>query len=140
MKLRVFVSSTCEDLKEHRKVIRDAILKIPWDLEMMEYFNTETGTTVEECMKKLRQADLVILVVAFKRGWVPRPDQGGRDGKSITALELEEARRLGKPVRVLLATGNWPGTLWEHEAEAFLAVNRFRDELNQIAAKFDVDQ
>jgi hypothetical protein len=138
--LRVFVSSTHDDLKRHRQVIRDAILKVGWHPDMMEDFGSGTGFTVEECLKKVRDADLVILLVAFKRGWVPRTDQGGRGGLSITALELEEARRLGKPVRILLSSASWPGEMWDHEPEAFQHVQRFREELNQIAERFGVEQ
>lgn len=136
----VFVSSTYEDLKNHREMIRKVSGKMGWHPLMMEDFGTETGATVPECLSKVRQADLVVLVVAFKRGWVPRPDQGGRDGKSVTALELDEARRLGKPVRVLLAVDNWPVRLSEKDGEARAWVENFRGELNQIADKFTIEQ
>ena len=47
--LRVFVSSTSEDLLLHRQVVQEAILVEHWEPVMMEYFGTGVRPTVEAC-------------------------------------------------------------------------------------------
>ena len=91
--LRVVVSSTSQDLKAFRQVVKDAVLDQGWHPVRMEHFGTGTGGTVEECVRKVEGSDLVVLLVAFRRGWVPAPGQGGDGESSVTALERAAARR-----------------------------------------------
>ena len=77
---RVFVSSTSEDLRPFRVAVREAITRQGWLPEMMEDFGAGAGPTVEECVRRVQRSDLVVLLVAFRRGWVPTRMQGG-DGE-----------------------------------------------------------
>lgn len=135
--LKVFVSSTSEDLQVHRAVARQVILDLDWHPTMMEHFGTSTEPTVEACLERLADCDLVLLIVAFRQGWVPNREQGGDGVQSITALELQHARDKGIPVIALLASESWPGNLWENEQASREAVERFRDELNLLAVFFE---
>ncbi|HEX5272408.1 MAG TPA: type VI secretion system contractile sheath large subunit [Gemmataceae bacterium] len=137
--LAVFISSTSQDLRLHRQAIQDLVLEQGWRPVMMEHFGTAPEPTVEACQRKVRQCDLVILVVAFHRGWVPTREQGGDARRGITAYELEAARQAGIPVRVLLARDSWPGSLWEDDQEARHWVRQFRESLNQIADFFECE-
>jgi len=137
--LRVFVSSTSMDLQQHRKVVGDVILEQRWHPVMMEHFGTSTGPTLEECLREVRSSDLLLLLMAFRRGWVPTPEQGGNGNRSVTANEVDEARRRGIPVRALLAGESWPGSLWEDDQDARAWVRQFRQGLNQVAKFFDVE-
>src|SRR4051812_6906315 len=116
--LRVFVSSTSNDLRLHRRVVQELILAQDWQPIMMEHFGTSLDVTVRACRQKVEECDLLLLLVAFRRGWVPTLDQGGDGRRSVTAYELEAARRRHIPVRVLLARESWPGNLWEDEQSA----------------------
>ena len=138
--LRVFVSSTSMDLQQHRKVVGDVILEQRWHPVMMEHFGTSTGPTLEECLREVRSCDLLLLIMAFRRGWVPTPEQGGNGNRSVTASEVDEARRRGIPVRALLARESWPGSLWEDDQDARTWVRQFRQGLNQVAKFFDVEE
>ena len=138
--LRVFVSSTSEDLQQHRNVVRDVILEQRWHPVMMEHFGTGSGPTLEGCLCEVRSCDLLLLITAFRRGWVPTPEQGGDGVRSVTASEVDEARRRGIPVRALLARESWPGSLWENEQDARSWVHKFRTSLNQIAKFFELDE
>ncbi len=137
--LRVFVSSTSKDLEHHRCAIRDAILKQEWLPVMMENFGTSPEHTVEACRSKVRGCDLVLLLVAFRQGWVPTKEQGGDGRCSVTAFELEERARQGIPVRILLARENWPGKWWENNQKARKWVQTFRDQLDQIGEQFEAE-
>src|SRR5262249_30952195 len=59
--------------------------------------------------------------------------------RSVTAIELETARTHKVPVRILLASENWPGKLWEAKDADRDWVKLFRANLNQIAVFFDAD-
>jgi Domain of unknown function (DUF4062)/SIR2-like domain len=138
-KLRVFVSSTSEDLRDYRAVARLVILDMGWYPEMMEHFGAMPKATVAACHEKLKQCDLLLLIVGFRRGWVPTPEQGGSGQDSITALELAYARELGIPILALLASETWPGNLWEDDAAARAWIKKFRDEINLPAQIFDYE-
>src|SRR5215470_5973812 len=115
-KLRVFVSSTSEDLSEYRAVARLVILDMGWDPEMMEHFGALPTPTVDACYQKLKDCDLLLLIVAFRKGWVPTTEEGGNGYESVTALELDYARKHNIPVLALLARDTWPGKLWDRDA------------------------
>ena len=138
--LRVFVSSTSKDLLQHRAVVGDVILEQRWHPVMMEHFGTSTGPTLLECLREVRSCDLLLLLMAFRRGWVPTCEEGGNGNASVTAGEVDEARRRGIPVRALLACESWPGSLWEDNQDARVWVRQFRQGLNQVAKFFEVGE
>ena len=78
--------------------------------------------------------------MAFRRGWVPTCEEGGNGNASVTASEVDEARRRGIPVRALLARESWPGSLWEDDQDARVWVRQFRQGLNQVAKFFEVGE
>jgi len=136
-RLSVFLSSTSEDLQDYRRAAADVVLGLQWHPEMQEHFGARPGTTVASCCAILDSCDLVLLLVAWRRGWVPTAEQGGNGRDSITALELTYAREKKIPVLVMLARDTWPGRLWEDDSEARRWVKEFRDGLNQVAVFFD---
>src|ERR1700692_798003 len=89
MVYRVFVSSTREDLAEHRKAVKDALTKIGVFSLGMEDFGARDAEPVAGCLDLVGEADLFVGVYGWRYGHVP---PGG--DRSITAEELEEARRL----------------------------------------------
>ena len=70
-KLKVFVSSTSEDLRDFRAAAKHVILDLGMDPEMMEHFGASALPTVDACRSRLETCDLVVLLCAFRRGWVP---------------------------------------------------------------------
>jgi Domain of unknown function (DUF4062) len=137
--ITVFVSSTSQDLEDYRAVARNVILDLHWRPEMMEHFDAMPEPTVEVCRAAVERCDLMLLLVAWRQGWVPTAEQGGNGRDSITALELAHARGKKIPVLVLHANKSWPGDLWEDEQIKRDWVKSFRDGLNQSAAFFDYE-
>ena len=137
--LKVFVSSTSEDLTDYRAAARDVILDAGWQPVMMEHFPTDPSPIVAMCQRLIADCDLVLLLQAFRRGWVPTPEQRGDGENSMTAFELKAADNLHKPVRVFLAKETWPGNLWEEEPSGRAWVKNFRNGLNRSAKFFDVE-
>ncbi|MCP5115929.1 MAG: DUF4062 domain-containing protein, partial [bacterium] len=84
---RVFISSTAEDLRPYRAAARDAAIAAEFLLDMQEYFEAVDNPPLEECLERVSQCDLLVVIVAYRYGW--RPDDGE---KSITWLECERAK------------------------------------------------
>jgi tetratricopeptide (TPR) repeat protein len=97
--LRVFLSSTDIDLHEHRTAVIGAILRMQQFPIDMRYFNAQaTGTSNSNSVERVGEADVVILLIAWRYGSVQ-----SNDGLSITHEEYREAVRLGKPILAFLA-------------------------------------
>ena len=105
----VFISSTSEDLKPYRDAARDAAIGAGLLPKMMEYFVATGGPSLPECLRKVSEADVVVVIVAHRYGWVPT-DQSAGDCKSITWLECEHAEREGKRVLGFIVDNDvdWP--------------------------------
>ena len=86
----VFISSTSEDLTEHRAAAEDAAKLAGFRLEMMEYFGASGRPSMQECLARVSCADVVVVITAHRYGWVPE-EQPDDDDKSITWLECEHA-------------------------------------------------
>lgn len=134
--LNIFLSSTSEDLQDYRAVARLAVLDMGWMPKMMEHMGATPLPTVYACQELLADCDLVILIAAFRRGWVPTSEQGGNNRDSITALELTFAREHHIPVIAMLANETWPGNLWEDDTSARDWIKTFRKDLNLPAEFF----
>ncbi len=90
---RVFISSTAKDLKDHRRQVDLAIERLGQAAVRMEAFTADPGTPVEVCKEKVGGADLLVVIVAHRYGWVPTTREGGDGEKSITWLEVEAAEQ-----------------------------------------------
>jgi hypothetical protein len=139
MSQRVFVSSTSEDLKDYRAAARLAILDVEWEPEMMEHFPAQPGYTIDVCRQKLEKCSLVLLIAAWRQGWVPTEDQGGDGLNSITALEVKHADDKHIPVLALFANEYWPGKYWDREETKETWVREFRGNLNRPAQFFEFE-
>src|SRR5687767_8202965 len=91
--VRVFVSSTYQDLVDYRSAVTRAILigdNVPDD---MLYWPAEENRSVDASLRRVRASDVLILILAHRYGTVPP----GAD-MSITEMEFREARTCEIPV------------------------------------------
>lgn len=107
-KPKILVSSTAVDLREHRDRLLLTLLRLRLDGNGMEYFGAQPNTPVDVCMREVDQADLVVLVLAHRYGWIPSVAQGGDGKRSITRMEFDRARAAGKPVLVFVVDDSAP--------------------------------
>ena len=91
----VFISSTSDDLKEHREQAAKAAAASGFSPRMMEYFPASGQPSLPACLEKVAEAEVVVVLVAHRYGWVP-DDPPNPDRKSITWLECEHAWQVTK--------------------------------------------
>jgi hypothetical protein len=99
---------------------------------MMEYFVAGGGKPpLPACLDKVSEADVVVVIVAHRYGWIPS-DQPSGEHKSITRLECERALSEGREVLAFLIDDKapWPEEQREeHEITAAVREGRATPEL-----------
>lgn len=89
MTYKAFVSSTFEDLVEHRHFVVTQLRKAGFMVDPMEDWTAASDEPKLFSTNRVQGCDLMVLLVAFRRGHVPTGEK-----KSITQLEYETARSL----------------------------------------------
>jgi hypothetical protein len=64
--MKVFLSSTAQDLTVYRQVADDTILRLSQQSVRMERFGPLPGAPVGECERMARESDVVVCVVAHR--------------------------------------------------------------------------
>jgi Domain of unknown function (DUF4062) len=103
--MKVFLSSTAQDLVAYRKVADDTILRMQQEAVVMERFGPLPGAPVQECERKAAECDVVVCIVAHRYGFVPEKGRG-----SITRREVEAAKAAGREVLVWIVADDYPWT------------------------------
>lgn len=103
--MKVFLSSTAQDLVTYRQVADDTILRLSQQAVAMERFGPLPGEPVAECERKASETDVVVCIVAHRYGFVPEKGRG-----SITRREVEAAKAAGKDVLVWIVADDHPWT------------------------------
>ncbi len=107
--MKVFLSSTAQDLVDHRRVADDTILRLSQQAVVMERFGPLPGEPVAECERKARECDVVLCIVAHRYGFIPEKGRG-----SITRREVEAAKKAGRDVLVFIVADDYP---WSSKKE-----------------------
>ncbi|MCP5102445.1 MAG: DUF4062 domain-containing protein [bacterium] len=89
--MKVFVSSTYEDLKEYRKKAVGVLNHYKCTPLAMEFFGSRTQDAETVCEDEIQECDIFIGIYAHRYGYVPK-----RRKKSITRREYELAKKEGK--------------------------------------------
>lgn len=128
---KAFVSSTFDDLLEHRQEVIRTIQAAGIQIDPMEHWQADRAKPDEFSAVRLSNCDVCILLVAFRRGTLPP----GQD-RSIVQIEYDEARRRGIDILpfvlredVPVGPGGWPADFDERDADP--AVAAWRRELRQ---------
>ena len=127
--LRIFISSTAIDLIEYRDKIRDSVQRLDNLPIAMETFSAGSGAPADECVRAAAEADALICVVAHRYGYVPPKELGGDGERSITWLEVDAAKRAGKPVFAFLVD---PVAPWTGVKEQDRLVSEPEDKATEI--------
>jgi hypothetical protein len=103
--IQTFVSSTYEDLKDHRAHVIRALRKSKIFVDPMEDWKAASDEPRVFSQDRVKECDFCVLLVAFRRGYVPQ-----NETRSITQLEYEAAIAKGIDVLVYLLDEKaaWP--------------------------------
>ncbi|MBF0456503.1 MAG: DUF4062 domain-containing protein [Nitrospirae bacterium] len=103
--IRVYVSSTSNDLKEYRALVIAALRKMEMIAVCMEDYVAQSKLPVKKCLEDVGKCDIYVGFFARRYGFIP-------DGynKSITELEYRKAVDSGIPTLTFLLNENvsWP--------------------------------
>jgi tetratricopeptide (TPR) repeat protein/cellulose biosynthesis protein BcsQ len=124
---RAFVCSTTLDLHAQRAVAINALREAAFQVVSMEdHAPSESDAPVQRGLDRVRQCDLLVLLVAFRRGYVP-PEQT----LSFSQMQYEAARESGIDILVFLVdeAAPWPQRFVETANDP--EVGRWRAELEQ---------
>jgi len=127
MTYKAFVSSTFEDLKQHRRHVITELRSAGFFVDPMEDWTAATNEPSILSQERVSGCDLCILLVGFRRGHVPKGEQ-----RSITQLEYEAARQLGMDVLVFMLDEQAPWIRKFDERDRDPEVERWRAELREV--------
>jgi len=91
-RMRVFVSSTALDLREHRLAVARALEQLGLGLARMETFGARPSEPTEACLVEIEDSELFVGLYAHRYGYVPE-----RSEIPITETEFDHARSLRRP-------------------------------------------
>ena len=103
--MKVFISSTYEDLKEYRQAAIEIVNRYKDIPIAMEFFGAQPAEPTKVCEEEIKECDVFIGIYAHRYGYVP---EGQR--KSITRQEYELAKEEGKDCLCFIVDGKyaWP--------------------------------
>ncbi len=122
---RVFISSTSEDLKDHREAVYLAVRHLGHQSAAFEYHTPtdQQEQPLELSLPEIRASDVAIFLVAWRYGWVPPGRQ-----HSVTELEYRMVREAGIPCLVFLMADD-ARTSSKYFDQDLASILRFRSEL-----------
>lgn len=114
----IMVSSTFTDLEAHRREVIDAIHRFGFHANVMEFSGARSDSDViDTSLRMVRESAAYLCVIGHKYGRTPvEPDRNPK-GLSITELEFNEARRLGRPILLFLMADDHPVTKGDVEPD-----------------------
>ena len=101
-KLKVFVSSTYEDMKMERDVVFQTLLKNGEIIGGMEFFSGDNIDIFNTIKNDIEDSDVFLLIMGGRYGTICR-----ETGKSFVHMEYEHAKSLGIPVGVIAISDSY---------------------------------
>lgn len=135
-RLRVYLSSTYEDLRAYRDAVSAALRKSGLDVAQMEDYTAADERPLDLCLRDVGQSEIYVGLFAWRYGYVPPADKGNPERRSITELEYRQAERSGLRKLVFFAhqdtLGSWPDRFKDDvtgNGDRGEQLRRFRDEV-----------
>lgn len=115
--MKVFLSSTYNDLIEYRKAAHDALEQLGLHVIWMEAFGARPAESTQACFAEIEACELFVGIYAHRYGYIPAGAE-----RSITEQEFDHAQKLGKPIFGFIVHEDhpWPPKFIEHDKKAKL--------------------
>src|SRR6266404_853573 len=97
--MQIFLSSVARDLKNERQAVIHQISKLGDRPIGMEYFGAGPQPPLDECLAKVEEADLMVLVLGSSYGSIH-----SETGISYTENEFHHAKKIGIDILVFAVT------------------------------------
>lgn len=120
------MSSTYVDLKHHRSFVIEALRDSGLDVDAMEDWTADSDAPKGLSLDRLNGADLCVLLVALRRGYVPVGEQ-----RSITQLEHDAAIERGIDDLVFLLDEDAPWSRKFDELDDDAGLREWRQSLKE---------
>jgi hypothetical protein len=126
---RIYLSSTFADLKQHRQAVYHSLRMMRHDVIAMENYIATDQRPLDKCLADVEAADIYVGLFAWRYGYIP--SYNNPSGKSITELEYDHARQVGKPCLIFLLDENapWPPSAIDRDPQDRIV--GFRQKLQQ---------
>jgi len=130
---KIYVSSTYQDLQEHRAQVEKLIRRMGHIDVAMEYYVAEDTRPVKKCLDDVADCDVYVGIYAWRYGWQPAGDNP--DKLSVTEMEFRQAEKMGKPCFIFLLSDDapWPRKQMDKD------VNKIETLRNTASAKHTAD-
>src|SRR5689334_19598288 len=94
-RLRVFISSTQDDLPNERREVAKCLRTFNFEAVNAEDLLPSGEGSWDTIREEIDSCDLMILILGQRYGWVPDKGPGGGEGLSVTHMEFNHARKKG---------------------------------------------
>src|SRR6188474_1678975 len=103
--MRIYLSSTFNDLKQHRETVIQSLRRAGDHVVNMEDYAASDQRPLDKCRADIAACDVSVVLIAWRYGYVPPGET-----KSITELEFREAvqRKKGVLAFLLHEDADWP--------------------------------
>ncbi len=134
--MKVYISSTFRDLNLHRAAVDRTLRKMGHDIIGMEHYVAEGSRPVERCKRDVEIADAYVLLLAWRYGYVPKPDNEAKH--SITEIEYRHARCNAKPILAFLLDPEvpWSPNLMDSASADPTAAQAISDLRSEVGAEY----
>jgi hypothetical protein len=134
MMLRIYLSSTYEDLVEYRDAVYAILRKVGHDVIAMDDYVATDLRPVDKCLADLATCHVYIGLIAWRFGYVPPRENV--ENRSITEMEFRRAGELNVPRLMFLAHkgAHFPDAFRDAvtgQNEAGQRIANLRDEVEQ---------
>lgn len=137
--MRVYLSSTFEDLAEHRRVAIQMLRQLGHEVVAMEDYVSESAVPITKVLEDVKDCDIFISIVAWRYGYIPpkapKLAKANSGKTSITEYEYRQATARKKSVLVFLLDERaaWPAHFIDgvRKPQMGEAILNFRAELQR---------
>jgi hypothetical protein len=89
--VKIYLSSTLEDLREHRETVAMSLRSMGHDVLGMEQYTAEDIRPLDRCLADVQSSDVHVVMAAWRYGFIPTDAVNRKRKRSITELEYETA-------------------------------------------------
>jgi hypothetical protein len=98
IKIRVFISSTMDDLANERQAVVNEVEDLGLEAVNAESLLPNGSTSWNLLAAEIKESHIFILILGDRYGWIPTEGYGQNLNKSVTHLEFDLARSINIPV------------------------------------------